>query len=338
MMITTDSVLLNNWHPVAKVEDCSPGTIIATRLLGEDLVVWRPEEPQAPIQVWQDYCPHRGACLSLGQVSNNTLVCAYHGWEYDTSGQCVCIPAHPTQKPPTGARIKTYHCRERYGLVWVCLGTPTVDIPPFPEWDSPDYINSMSGPHPINTSPFRMMENAIDIAHFPIIHKGILGDRPTPIEDYKVTQDHDGITISKMCIWLGMGEGNDRPFMLHKKLQHPLVEYTVMQTVGKSPQTLMVDLVIMSPVEEEKCLVWLLHSLNRTYEMLGSQTEILDTLAAQDKIVAACPFAVIATSADRHTLARRITRPKRSRFSRLSPLAKPTGYYVWCLLNITFKV
>ena len=288
-MITTDKVLLNDWHPVAKLEDCQPGKILTVRLLEEDLVLWRPLDPQAPLLVWQDYCPHRGARMSLGEVGNNTLVCAYHGWEYDTAGKCAYIPAHPTLQPPAAARIKTYQCRERYGLVWVCLGNPSVDVPLFPEWDAPDYMNSLSGPHPVNTSAFRMMENAMDIAHFPFIHKGILGDRNcAQVEDYEVEVDADGMTISNMRISLSTQDGtnNGTQFMLQKKLRHPLVEYTITHTVGDSPHVLITDMVAITPIEEEKCMVWLLHTLNRAYEMLESQTDILDKLAHQDSPIA----------------------------------------------------
>ncbi|WP_233455547.1 MULTISPECIES: Rieske 2Fe-2S domain-containing protein [Nostocales] len=134
-MTNADLILINDWYVVAKIEDCKPGSITTASLLGVKLVLWRSHEQNSPIQVWQDHCPHRGVALSMGEIANNTLVCAYHGWRYNQAGKCVQIPAHPDMIPPASAIAKTYHCQERYGLVWVCLGSPVNDIPSFPEWD-----------------------------------------------------------------------------------------------------------------------------------------------------------------------------------------------------------
>ena len=116
-MKTPDPILINHWYPVANLQECKPGNIITARLLGVNLVIWRSQEPNAPIQAWQDYCPHRGVQLSLGEITGNTLACPYHGWQYNQSGKCVHIPAHPDKTPPAGAQTKTYLCQERYGLI-----------------------------------------------------------------------------------------------------------------------------------------------------------------------------------------------------------------------------
>ena len=36
-----DPVLINDWHPVATVEELEAKNLLAVRLLGEDLVIWR---------------------------------------------------------------------------------------------------------------------------------------------------------------------------------------------------------------------------------------------------------------------------------------------------------
>ena len=131
-----DPVLINDWHPVASVEELKIKNLLGTRLLGEDIVVWRVNgQPLA----WQDLCIHRGTRLSMGRVEDDNLHCPYHGWVYDEAGQCVKIPAHPDQVPPVKARVKTYQAREQYGLVWVSLGKPEHGIPTFSEWDQAAY-------------------------------------------------------------------------------------------------------------------------------------------------------------------------------------------------------
>ncbi|MCX7938685.1 MAG: Rieske 2Fe-2S domain-containing protein, partial [Thermoflexales bacterium] len=139
-----DPILLHDWHPVASLAQLEQSPILSVRLLGEDLVVWRCGDQ---LLAWQDLCLHRGARLSLGWVRDERLVCPYHGWEYSADGQCVHIPAHPTQAPPAKARVKTYHAQVRYGLVWVALGEPHHPIPPFPEWEDAAFRKILCGPY-----------------------------------------------------------------------------------------------------------------------------------------------------------------------------------------------
>ena len=126
-----EPVLVDDWHPVATCEELARGRPIGVRLLGEDIVVWQAgERPCA----WQDLCLHRGTRLSLGRIEGCTLRCPYHGWVYDEDGRCVLIPALPDAPPPAKARVRRYRALERYGLIWVSLGAPAREPPPFPEW------------------------------------------------------------------------------------------------------------------------------------------------------------------------------------------------------------
>src|ERR1700730_13386684 len=59
-------------------------------LLGEQLVLAR---MAGSVRCFDDICAHRGAALSLGQVEDSKLRCAYHGWTYGADGACTAIPA-----------------------------------------------------------------------------------------------------------------------------------------------------------------------------------------------------------------------------------------------------
>ncbi|MEW5961114.1 MAG: aromatic ring-hydroxylating dioxygenase subunit alpha [Chloroflexota bacterium] len=205
-----DPVLLNDWHVAARAEDVGEGEVMATRLLGEDLVLWR---LNGRALAWQDLCLHRGTRLSLGRVEGQTLVCPYHGWRYNQAGRCVLIPAHPDQPPPTKAQVKTYQVQERYGLVWVSPGRPTQDVPPFPEWDDPAYRKILCGPYQVQASGPRLVENFLDIAHFPFVHEGILGDKAHPeIDDYECETRPAGVIARGVRVYqpdpYGTGQGD----------------------------------------------------------------------------------------------------------------------------------
>ena len=59
----------------------------AVEIAGEKLVVFRSSEDH-----WHallDRCPHRGAALSLGTVTDDgSLQCRYHGWRFRGDGAC----------------------------------------------------------------------------------------------------------------------------------------------------------------------------------------------------------------------------------------------------------
>jgi phenylpropionate dioxygenase-like ring-hydroxylating dioxygenase large terminal subunit len=195
----TDSVLLNDWHPVCRESDLADKPVRAARLLGEDIVVWRAGDQ---VHVWQDLCLHRGAKLSIGKTINDELMCAYHGWRYGSEGKCTHIPAHPDQAPPTKAVVKTYHARTGYGMVWACLGQPPCDLPPFPEWHDASYRKVFCGPYTVDASAPRLVENFLDVAHFPFVHEGYLGvpDHPE-ITDYEAEVTDEGVVARGVRVY-----------------------------------------------------------------------------------------------------------------------------------------
>jgi phenylpropionate dioxygenase-like ring-hydroxylating dioxygenase large terminal subunit len=179
-----DPRLTGEWFAVAWSREVEPGRLLARRLMGRDVVLWR--SPQA-IHCWRDLCIHRGAQLSLGRLRGDHLVCPYHAWEYNSAGQCVLIPSQPGQPPPAKARAQTYHARERYGIVWVCLGEPLSDLPEFAYGDDPAFRLILAGPYSFRAKGPRVIENLFDVAHLGFVHAGLLGDpQHSEIEDYEV--------------------------------------------------------------------------------------------------------------------------------------------------------
>ena len=111
-----------DWHPVAATPALVAGdNLVAARVLGHDLVLWRSAEGVA--QAWHDRCPHRGTRLSLGRVVDGRLCCAYHGWEFAAdSGRCVAIPAlADLAQVPGRVCARTCTVAESQQMVWVRL-------------------------------------------------------------------------------------------------------------------------------------------------------------------------------------------------------------------------
>src|ERR671930_1988695 len=92
-------------------------------LLGEKLIAFR--DTRGKVGLLANNCPHRGASLFFGRNEelNPGLRCVYHGWKFDTSGQCVDMPNEP---PESNFKDKiqavSYPCRERNGVIWAYMG------------------------------------------------------------------------------------------------------------------------------------------------------------------------------------------------------------------------
>ena len=111
-----------DWQPVVASHTVPAGaSIVAARLLGQELAVWR--SVGGLVQVWLDRCPHRGVHLSLGRIAGDRLACAYHGWEFAAnSGQCMAIPAlADLAAPPGRVCAATFPAMEAQGMVWARL-------------------------------------------------------------------------------------------------------------------------------------------------------------------------------------------------------------------------
>ncbi len=146
---------------------------MSVTLLGTRVVLYR--SPSGLVAA-PDRCPHREAPLSKGTVQHGCLVCPYHGWTFGVDGRCVRVPsASEDVPPPPRAHLATYQVAEKYGLVWVCLGTPAHELPVIPEDTDPSFRRLNTPVEVWHTSATRMTDNFLDFSHFPWVHLGTFG-------------------------------------------------------------------------------------------------------------------------------------------------------------------
>jgi phenylpropionate dioxygenase-like ring-hydroxylating dioxygenase large terminal subunit len=274
----TDPILLNDWHVVGRSADLPDGGVLRARVLDEDLVLWR---HNGRVLAWRDLCIHRGARLSLGKVGAGTLECAYHGWTYNTDGRCVLIPAHPEQTPPDKARVRAYAAHEQYGWLWVCMGDAPNAIPAQDEWDDASFRNILCGPYHFHASAPRVVENFLDVAHFPFVHEGYLGDRSeTKIDEYQVETDADGVTARDIRVYQpdpdGTGVGKHVTYTY--RVLRPLAAYFVKQAEQQFS-----ILFLVTPVSQTESLGWMCMNMNYAYDVPEDELRAFqDTVAGQD--------------------------------------------------------
>jgi phenylpropionate dioxygenase-like ring-hydroxylating dioxygenase large terminal subunit len=167
-------LLPNFWTPVLPVAEIQ-NQPVAVELAGENLVLFRNSSKE--VGALLDRCPHRGAALSLGQVSENgCLECPYHGWQFDRDGACTHVPLN------NPAEIKLSHLAAVglptqifAGMVWVFTGQGEPSELRLPDslMESPEsyFIH-----HEVWDAHWtRVIENAMDYAHLPFVHRNSFG-------------------------------------------------------------------------------------------------------------------------------------------------------------------
>ncbi|MGK7876919.1 MAG: Rieske 2Fe-2S domain-containing protein [Xenococcaceae cyanobacterium] len=134
----------HQWYVVARATELIDQPLCVT-LWKEEIVLYR--DDTGKVQALEDRCPHRQVKLSQGEVVGNQLECAYHGWRFDSEGNCVAVPyLAPNQKLPK-CKIRRYRVQELDGFIWLFLGegNPKLVAPlRVPEWEHLNYIATVS--------------------------------------------------------------------------------------------------------------------------------------------------------------------------------------------------
>lgn len=140
-----ESVVLDQWYPVATENMPVAGKVYHTRLLGQ------------PIEYGLD---DNATFYAIGRDTRRPL--------------------------PVLRQYYTY---------WVSLGTPPAMFE-IPEFHETDRRVLATVPVCVRASGLRVMENFLDIAHFPFVHEGTLGEMPyTAVKPYQVEIENNGLYV-----------------------------------------------------------------------------------------------------------------------------------------------
>mgnify|MGYP001794686989 FL=1 len=79
------------------------------------------------IRALHNSCRHRGSVLCKAAKGRNAkIVCPYHHWTYELDGRLARARDMGPDFDPSEHGLKTVHCREMQGLIYICLA----DMPP----------------------------------------------------------------------------------------------------------------------------------------------------------------------------------------------------------------
>ena len=165
------------WQPVALLGELERRNPMPVHVLGEKLCLFR--DTLGRIGLIDDRCAHRGTSLSAGdpliqtsgRIDERGVRCCYHGWLYDTNGQCLDQPAEGDGGAfAAKIRIRSYQVRPYGGMIWAYLGPG--DPPVLPPIDvlarEGGYRLLTIGEWPCNY--FQVAENCVDPVHVSVLH------------------------------------------------------------------------------------------------------------------------------------------------------------------------
>ncbi len=165
--------IFDEWYVAAFADDVSR-TLLPRRLLSKRVVLYRSESGQ--VVALSDRCAHRAYPLSLGSLEGDTLVCGYHGFRFDTQGNCIEVPS--ASKCPKGIGVASYPVIEKGPLVWIWMGDPALADPaklPEQEWlGAADWKHSQGG-FQLQSNYVSMHENLLDLTHLSYLHAKTFG-------------------------------------------------------------------------------------------------------------------------------------------------------------------
>jgi vanillate O-demethylase monooxygenase subunit len=191
----------NDWYVAAWPEELTEKPI-SRRLGNEPVAMYRDRSGKAVALL--DRCPHRGAALSMGEVTELGLQCNYHGITFDCEGKAVKIPGQ--DKIPPKACVKNFPLVEKDGFVWIWLGdadkADRSKIIDYPYQTDTKNWPCKTGAMVVKAHYMHLVDNLMDLTHIGYMHKQTIGSGPSdayarPLIDIERTE-----TGVKFTRWL----------------------------------------------------------------------------------------------------------------------------------------
>jgi len=190
-----------------------------------------------------------------------------------------------------GAELRGLPVRQRFGCVWTTLGTPRKELfDVAPEAYEPDRRFIRCGWVTLRTSAPRIVENFLDMAHFPFVHKGILGAEPwTEVQRYQaeIRRDVDEVWATNCRFFqprVAVSESDGDYARLTYRVPTP---FTVMlyRVCPTAPDRLDAIILCIHPVDELLCraqpIMYLVDSHSADNDLLSFE----QTIFLQDRFI-----------------------------------------------------
>ncbi|MEZ6042800.1 MAG: Rieske 2Fe-2S domain-containing protein [Planctomycetaceae bacterium] len=187
-MIESIGYLQNFWHAIAFSTELRRGRALRRRIYDRPLLIWR--DTDDCIHAMDDCCLHQKAPLEVKDYSGNTLVCPYHGWQYDQTGKVTSVPSDSCAAEKICSRIPVYSLREADGFVWISLCKTLSSESSLPDLSSFEHWPRRFRMLEFATSEELLIDNFMDPTHTAIVHDGIIRSSGEPTDHQLTITSH----------------------------------------------------------------------------------------------------------------------------------------------------
>jgi phenylpropionate dioxygenase-like ring-hydroxylating dioxygenase large terminal subunit len=187
------------WYVAAHAHELSTDKLLARKLLGEELVLYRQADGR-PV-AFIDRCVHRLAPLSAGRLEGESLRCMYHGLLFEPSGRCIEVPGQERIGP--NLKLRSFPVVERDKAIWIWMGEAELAdeaLIPDAHWqDDPAWRCLPGYLHYDRSNYVLVMDNLLDFSHLGYVHENTLGGGRVSAEVTPLIERFDwGLKISRL--------------------------------------------------------------------------------------------------------------------------------------------
>jgi phenylpropionate dioxygenase-like ring-hydroxylating dioxygenase large terminal subunit len=245
--------LLGQWYVIAKSADVLVGWPTAAQALGRKLVIWRTEDG---LKCLEDYCPHRGARLSRGEILGGNIACRYHGLVIDGDGRILQVPAMPDCSLEGRKAVTSYAVREAHDAIFAYF--PSAEQPEPHGFDLPTELEDPEYTHFLATAPWNCnyryaLDNLADPMHGCYLHANTFTLAYGTKQDLmEIGTTDDGFLIARVG---QRGENFDWTDVVAEKAVNYCRVDIPYPTAG-GPGGVMRILAFVTPIDEENCRIF----------------------------------------------------------------------------------
>ena len=245
-----DAVTRDLWQVIAATDEVTPGLIHTTLLLDQRIAFSRAADG-TPV-VWLRRDEEQGDEIDLATITARLPVI-------------------------TG-----------YGYIWTSFGNPPDHLFPIPEYAEPDRKNMSCGSIGVGSSAPRIVENFLDMGHFPYVHTDILGAEPhTEVKEYdvEVSEERDEVLATRCRFYqpraaLSATEGIEVEYIY--RVPHPFCS-VLYKSCPEDITRQDVIAIFLQPMTGETTRAHLLQSMIDSTSTITDLRRFQQTIFGQDK-------------------------------------------------------
>lgn len=179
-----ETIFSHDWFCAGRANALSnAGDYLTLELAGQPIMVVR--ERDGNLHAQSNVCLHRMSTLLEGRGNVRSIVCPYHAWTYELSGQLRGAPAMEKNQSfcQQSLRLPVVRCEEWLGWIMVSLNPDARPVATqlsqvetlVEDYDMANYHETFFETHVWDTNWKVLAENFMESYHLPVCHRGTIG-------------------------------------------------------------------------------------------------------------------------------------------------------------------